>query len=802
MNFGKKCSLFLTLVCFTSAGFAQKPIGNYTCGHQIHQTFETNKKAAGVFDVRKYSITLNITDFDNQQIHGYTDVEFEVLKATSKIVLSFEGMTVDSVMLAGNHLTFNRSGGDLEIEFLNTLVAKEIRTVRVYYGGKPIKDASWGGFYFSGEYAFNLGVGFTSAPHNYGRIWFPCVDNFTDRAVYDFNITCPDNKIALCNGVLTNETAHGNGTKTFNWEMNDPIPTYLASVAVAPYTFSQWLHESGVPVVLSAVAADSLNMAKSFVNLNKCIDAYIAQYGPHTFDRIGFNLVPFNGGAMEHATNIAYPRFGADGALTYETLYAHELGHHWWGNTVTCRTPEDMWINEGWASFSERVFLEWVYGKKRYDDDISSNHKAVLHYAHLRDGDTLPVSGIGHTNTYGMHVYDKGADMVHTLRGYMGDTAFFDAIRYFMVDYKFKDVSTQDLENHFQKYTPQDLSYFFNNWIYNPGFPHFEILGYTTEKNGEKYKTVVDVKQRLRHAPDYFDYVPMDLSLYSSINSVDVQSVELFGKRQSITVTTDEKPVYIALDFNKRISDAITDDYAFIMDTGLIDLGDAMMTLKVTSSSGSSLIRVEHHWVGADAYFVNEGSPFLSRERYWTVDGIWDSGFKADATIEYFGRKTGTNYALGYLDVDLIRNTEEGMVLMYRPNASVNWEECSDYEWEMGSKFDKRGAFTIHNVQKGQYCFGIKDDSRLSVQQVEVSTDKYVSVYPNPANKVLNIDIEKAKNAMIEITDGSGRLIFSDKVTSKKCHKTIDVSAWSSGIYYVGIVMNGQPYQPVQVFVK
>ena len=84
-------------------------------------------------------------------------------------------------------------------------------------------------------------------------------------------------------------------------------------------------------------------------------------------------------------------------------------------------------MNEGWASYSERLFLEHLYGKERYKNSIRDNHKSVLHYAHLRDGDTLPVSGIGHENTYGMHVYDKGADMVHTLRGYMGDSAFFKA---------------------------------------------------------------------------------------------------------------------------------------------------------------------------------------------------------------------------------------------------------------------------------------------------------------------------------------------------------------------------------------
>ena len=791
----------MTLVCISMGVLGQKPIGEFRCGHGSHHQMESHKKASGDFDVLEYQINLSV-DLAQQRIDGYTDVNVKAVESIQAIDLSLEGLKVDSVTQNGQSLSYTHSANQLKIDLSSTLNKDDESTIRVYYGGKPIRDASWGGFYFSGEYAFNLGVAFTSAPHNFGRVWFPCVDNFTDRATYTFAITCSEDKTAMCNGILTNEVNNNDGTKTYSWEMNEPIPTYLASIAVAPYTFSQWLHESGIPVVLSAVKADSLKMIQSFKNLDKCIEGFLTQYGPHTFDRIGFNLVPFNGGAMEHATNIAYPRFGATGDLAFETLYAHELAHHWWGNTVTCRTAEDMWINEGWASFSERVFLEFVYGRDRYDDDISSNHRAVLHYAHLRDGDTLPVSGIGHENTYGMHVYDKGADMVHTLRGYMGDEDFFKAVKSFMVDYKFKDVSSQDLEDHFQKFTNADLSKFFDNWIYSPGFPHFEILSQKVSQDGDMYKTELDIRQRLRLAPNYFEKVPLSISLFSANHQSDTFIEEVGGERTTLTFRTTEKPVYVALDFFKRISDAITDDYAYIKDTGDVDMGDAMMNLNVKQVGGEALVRIEHNWVGADAYFVTDTTPFISRERYWNVDGIWDEKFNADATVEYFGRETGTNYAAGYLDVDLIRNTEENMVLMYRPNASTNWEVYPDYTWSMGSKFDKRGAFTIHNLKKGQYCFGIRDAARLSSPVPAVDSRKYVSVYPNPADKVLNVNVDKAKNATLEITDMAGKLMYTDRVTSKKCCKPVDVSGWAPGVYNIGVVIDGQPYSPVRVLVK
>ena len=174
-----------------------------------------------------------------------------------------------------------------------------------------------------------------------------------------------------------------------------------------------------------------------------------------------YNCVPFNGGAMEHACNISYPLFAIDGTLDREDLMAHELAHHWWGNNITCKTQEDMWINEGWASYSEKLFNEYVYGKARYRQKVEETHRNVLQFAHITDGSVLPVSGVDHGNTYGRHVYRKGADIAHTLRFYMGDTAFFKAIKSIMSTNNFGNMDSKELMDSFQTFTPTDLSHFY-----------------------------------------------------------------------------------------------------------------------------------------------------------------------------------------------------------------------------------------------------------------------------------------------------------------------------------------------------
>lgn len=755
-------------------------------------------------DVKKYSIYLDISDFKTQTISGFCDIEMSTTGAKKSYSLDLLALTVDSVVYKGNTLVFSQKDEKLEITWPTNWTENENRSFRIYYGGKPVRDASWGGFYFSGDYAFNLGVGFSADPHNFGRVWFPCNDVFPDRAVYEFWIETESDKKALCNGILQSETDLPNGNKQYHWLLRDPIPTYLASVAVAPYEIKNSMH-SGIPVTLAAVEADTSNMYSSFENLPNCIETYINQYGPHTFERIGFNLVPFNGGAMEHATNIAYPRFGAAGNKNYETLWAHELAHHWFGNTITCESQEHMWINEGWASFSERVFLEGMYGKDRYKEDISANHRAVLHYAHLRDGSPLPVAGIGHANTYGSHVYDKGAEVAHTLRGYMGDSAFFLAVQKLMTDYKFKSVNSEQMKEHFQKFTHHNLDKFFEHWVYNPGFPHFDVIKQSSSGNSGSYRCDFTLRQRTRMAPKRFDGVHMEVSFYSESGEEYTDTVTIGSSyTQDFSLSTPFEPVWIVLDKEEKISDAITDKLLTIATAGQYDFGDALMTMDVKSITDSALVRVEHNWVAPDAWFNGDNYPVLSKDRYWTVGGVWPNGFTADATIEYNGSTPGSNYPNGYLDQNTILITEDSLVLMYRENAGMTWREYDDYEKITRTKFDKKGQIIVKNLKRGEYAFGMYNKELLSAKTINTgrSRSNQIKIYPNPSDTVVKFEWGKKVNGYIEVTDKLGRVIHKQPIDKKSCEYEFDVRELTRGVYYVGLIQQNKAYTLHPFFVR
>ncbi|MCE3259626.1 MAG: aminopeptidase, partial [Bacteroidetes bacterium] len=313
-----KCLFLALMLVFLDEFRAQKigcqhtrnvtvPPGLYYCAENLR---------SDTFDVLKYTINLEIGNATTKLINGNT-----VIRATPKmnnqsfIRLDLLKLTIDSIRENGSALLYSYNDTVIKINFSAPKNITDTFNITVYYKGQPLGDPSgWGGFYFDNsqgaQYAYNLGVGFAAKPHNYGRVWFPCFDNFVERTKYEFNITSDTTRRAYCNGQLMSDVIASN-KRTRKWVMNDEIPSYLASVALANYRQVNWTINTltGVkPITLVGYATDTTGMKNGFVNLKSCINGYETFYGPYKWNRFGYCLVPFNSGAMEHATNIAYPK--------------------------------------------------------------------------------------------------------------------------------------------------------------------------------------------------------------------------------------------------------------------------------------------------------------------------------------------------------------------------------------------------------------------------------------------------------------------------------------------------------------
>jgi hypothetical protein len=763
-------------------------------------TVQASNMRSDTVDILNYNISLNITDFITNTIAGNTVVSFAPkMNGINRIGLDLLMLTVDSVQMSGIPVTYSYNDTLLSVNLDATYNIGDTNALTVFYHGAPQGDASgWGGFYFQSGYAYNLGVGFAALPHNYGRVWFPCFDNFVERSTYKFNITTNAGKIAYCNGSLAADFTVG-ADRTRVWVMDQQIPSYLASVTVAPYaeidqSFNS-ISGSTIPIVIAAVASDTTAVKNSFINLPIALSTFENHFGPYMWNRVGYCMVPFNSGAMEHATNISYPKITATGSTSYQNLYAHELSHHWFGDLATCRTAEDMWLNEGWAHYCEFLFYEALSGYPSYLNAVRVNHEDNIHFNHIKEGGFQALANVPQTYTYGDHVYNKGADVAHTMRGYLGDSLFFYSVKTYLANNHYTDVSSADFRDALSAASGVDMTDFFNNWVFNPGWPHFSIDSTQVTPSGSNYNVTVYVKQKLTGAPSYFSNVPLEVTFKKADMTEDVQSFVMSGPGSSFTFTVPFDPVFVALNMGEKISHAVAPEYKTIKVTGGNNFANAKMTMNVTAISDSAFIRVEHNYAAPDAFHSCCIPYRLSPRHYWKVDGILPAVFDANAVINYDGRTTGTTGNM-WLDDLLNITTEDSLVMMYRANPGSEWAPypyCTiNY---IGSHTDKRGLFNIDSVLLGEYAIGMHDYA-MGIQNNSEKENTGLAMYPNPASDNITFDLlssgfKSTEHLVLQITDAGGKHIAQIKAGKNESKLRLNTSGFANGIYFVTLVSNG-----------
>jgi aminopeptidase N len=750
------------------------------------------------FDILKYTINLEIGNSITKLINGNTQIRFAP-KQNNRTFIRFDllKLLIDSVKENTTLLTYSYNDTILKVNFTSPKNTIDTSVFTVYYHGQPQGDPSgWGGFYFDNtggaQYAYNLGVGFGAKPHNYGRVWFPCFDNFVERSKYEFNITNDSTRRAYCNGQLMSDVVTLN-KRTRKWVLNNEIPTYLASVAVANYRQVNWTINAlnGIkPITLVGVANDTIGMKNGFVNLKNCINGFENYFGPYMWNRFGYALVPFNSGAMEHVTNIAYPR-AFIGTTTYEAdLMAHELSHHWWGDLVTCETQEDMWINEGMATFSSYMFLEWKYGKAKYLNAVKTEHDNLLHFLHKKEGGFRAISGVPHSLTYGDHVYKKGADVVHTLRGYMGDLAFFNGAKYVMQQNAFKSLNSAEFRDLLQTSSGQNLTDFFNNWVFTGGWSHFAIdsIKYV-QVSPTSYDAIISLKQKTFGTMILHNNVPLEVSFFKSDWSVVTKTVTMSGAIGTFTVNIPYVPVYQALNYDSKINDATSTEIKTLKVVTNVtwNLGKVYMSVK-NKGLDSSLVRVVHNYVKPDGFKNNPANHKLSDQHFWKIEGILSPGFRAKVGFYYDGNKTiGGTYS--YMDTLLTIVNGDSIRLFYRANAADDWKVVKYMNKTISGT--RNGYIELDTLKLGEYTFGNSTDTSTVGLSKNIKNSVDVKVFPNPAKQKCTIEFNNDLKGehVLSILNIEGKKVLTMPIENKRT--TIDLSQFSKGSYLIRIETEG-----------
>ena len=674
-------------------------------------SYTENQKTALYSDtIEAFHYGIHLTDINltNKKLEGYTEIKL-VSKTIglSAIKLELASLAVDSVFIDRLKTeAFTNTANQVHIKLKIPINWGDTVNVVIYYHGHPFVDPSgWGGFHFSGDYALNLGVGFDVIPHNLGKAWFPCIDDFHDRALYDVYLTVSDDKKAISGGTLIEVTDQGNNTSTWHWKTMFTLPTYLISATTGKYglkTDTYYGLQAHIPVTYYCKPSDTAKVAGTFTNLKKIIRVFETHFGPYPFERIGFTGTPKGFGAMEHASNISYPFSGWTGTTDNEWWYAHELSHMWFGDEVTCASAEDMWLNEGWAVWCESLFREGIYGKQAYKENMRLKLKDVLLTTNVVDGGYYALYGIPQALTYGSTVYNKGGQVAHTLRGYMGDSLFFGGINAYLRKFAYNYASTYDLRDFLTSYSGMDLGPFFEAWVFAPGFPHFSIDSSVSIKSGNGYDVKVFVRQKLKGATQYANANQLEITFMDGSWQKITDTIVFSGAIGHKTFRLPFSPVAVMADMDEKISDATTDEYKTIKSTGEYDFKQTYCKLHVKQITDSALVRITHNWVTPDYLNLLQPGFRISDLRYWTVEGIFPSGFLINGEFTY--------NSVVNLDKTLLSDSKDSLVMLFRRGARQPWKETSFIR--KGSW--NEGTITVANLQTGEYALGIKDSENTN----------------------------------------------------------------------------------------
>ncbi|GAB4011339.1 M1 family aminopeptidase [Spirosoma migulaei] len=396
-----------------------------------------------------------------------------------------EGLRVDSVKAGAQKLTFQHAQNKLTITPPQPLANGQALTLTVFYQGIPNSSAQ-GSFKFDRHETTNDPV-IWSLSEPYGAPdWFPCRDTPADKAdSSSVRITAPAQFVSVSNGKLISTTTNSDGTKTYLWKNSYPIAQYLISIAVSnyaqydtPFTYGNQtmpVTHYIYPEILPQVQAN-LALTPSMLQL------FTNRFGPYPFLREKYGHAQFarNNGGMEHQTITS---MGVS-SLT-PTVIAHELAHQWFGDKITCRDWQNIWLNEGFASYGEAVYTESIGGQTGYRSYMNN----FMSSARLAVG-SVYVQNISNFNNIfdSNRSYAKGATVLHMLRGVVGDSAFFRTLRTYVATpaLAYNTAVTEDFQAVAQQVSGKDLAYFFKQWIYGEGYPTYKA----TVTGGGKFATV------------------------------------------------------------------------------------------------------------------------------------------------------------------------------------------------------------------------------------------------------------------------------------------------------------------------
>jgi aminopeptidase N len=487
-------------------------------------------------DVIHYEIAVELSD-ESDAISGTTRVHVRMRQdGIDGMWLDLEEMRVNSLKVGGVDRSFTQHDGRISFELDRRYLREETAVVEIKYHGRPNAAGL-----LIGKNRHGRRVYFAENWPDKAHFWFPSIDHPSDKATVDFFVTAPEKYDVVANGRLVETRLLNAGRKLTRWSEGVPIPTYCMVIGVAEFSVTHAGNASTVPLMVYAYPQDAAAASRMFAQSNSILRFFSTLIGPFPYEKLAQVESTTRIGGMENASAIFYQEREFQRTGASERLVSHEIAHQWFGNSITQADWNHLWLSEGFATYFANLFQEHLQGLGSLKGTMAQAAEAIKRYHGTRpvaliDPElTEPAKKLNALN------YQKGAWILHMLRGILGDATFFKGIRRYYSLYAERNVSTEDFQRAMESESGISLTGFFRQWCYQPGWPVYEIAWRWDAGAGE-----VEMTFHQAQTTGLFD-MPVQIVLGAG-DRREARKVRISAQDQTVRLKLSERPSTLEID--------------------------------------------------------------------------------------------------------------------------------------------------------------------------------------------------------------------------------------------------------------
>lgn len=493
-------------------------------------------------DIERYKFHVELSD-QSELIKGKALVTLRSLSSIQDLVLDLgsqndgvHGMQVAQVKLSGTSLQFEHSNDRLLIRLPRMTVSNALLELEISYQGIPKSGLH------IGKNKYGDRVFFADNWPDQGRQWLPTIDHPSDKAAVEFLITAPAHYAVVANGLKVEESSLDGDRKLTHWREDVPIAVKVMVIGVARFAMQESAKLNDIAITSWVFPQNRLEGFHDYSVAVKALDFFQKKVGPYPYKKLANVQSKTRFGGLENANTIFYFENSVTGKGEQEALVAHEIAHQWFGNSATENDWHHVWLSEGFATYFTNLYIEHTYGQERFVKQLLMDREKIIRFHQRVNRPIVDTEIRDPKHVLNPNTYEKAGWVLHMLRQELGDDVFWNGIRQYYAQFAGKNVLSADFQASMEQVSGKDLSAFFQQWLYQAGYPKLAV-----QWHFEPINKVVTLKVEQVQDSAHFAF-PLDLAIQAGDGKMQLQTVRVNQKNQAFTVPVNGVPKLISVD--------------------------------------------------------------------------------------------------------------------------------------------------------------------------------------------------------------------------------------------------------------